>query len=280
MDKKEIDYYYKECHSDYEIAWELQKHYGFHYGYCDNKNQKHGETVANMNRVLAEKAGIRAGDNVCDCGCGIGGSGIWLAQNKKANTTGVNVSPFHLDIARALVKKLGLEKQVAFIEADYTQTNLPSGSFNVVWAIESVCYAEDKRKFIAEAFRLLKTNGCLIMADGFKCRESLDAKSQKIFNRMNKGWRVPDLATMDGFKKALQEQGFVDVRMEDETPYVLRSSKRLFWCGVLTYPLEIIQRLFGLRKDIHVENTVTAIYQYIALKKNIWKYCHFRAIKP
>lgn len=280
MNRTEIDYYYKECHDDYEVAWELQKHYGFHYGYYDETARKHVDSVANMNRVLAEKAEIKEGEKVCDCGCGIGGSGIWLFQNKKASTTGVNISTFHLDIARSLIKRLGLEQQVAFIEADYTKTELPSGTFDVVWAIEAVCYADDKSKFIEEAYRLLRSNGRLIVSDGFKCRESLDARSQKIFDRMNKGWRVPDLATMEGFKQTLHEQGFTNIKMDDVTSHVLRSSKRLYWCGLLTYPLEIIQRMVGLRKDIHVENTVTAIYQYIALKKNIWKYCHFLATKP
>ena len=42
-----------------------------------------------MNRVLADRAGIRPGQRVLDAGCGVGGSSLWLAEQRGAAVVGI-----------------------------------------------------------------------------------------------------------------------------------------------------------------------------------------------
>ncbi len=79
--------------------------------------------------------------------------------------------------ATAYANELNLAKRVKFEQTNYLNTGYPAESFDLVWAIESVCYANNKKEFLQEAFRLLKKGGRLIVADFFKA------------NHLKKRWR-------------------------------------------------------------------------------------------
>jgi cyclopropane fatty-acyl-phospholipid synthase-like methyltransferase len=118
-----------------------------HYGFWDGDIKNHKEALLNVNRFMAEAARINSGDTVLDAGCGIGGSTIWLAENRNARGTGITISERQLKKARALARQKGLESLVNFEKRDFLDTGFEGGTFSVVWAIESVCHAEDKGIF-------------------------------------------------------------------------------------------------------------------------------------
>ena len=55
------------------------------------------EAVANLTRLVAEKAAIRSGDRVCDMGCGYGGGARMLNRDYGAEVTGFTISPKQFD---------------------------------------------------------------------------------------------------------------------------------------------------------------------------------------
>ena len=63
--------------------------YSLHFGYYDETATHHKAAVANMNRVMADLADIGREDKVLDAGCGVGGSGIWLAENRQCSVVGI-----------------------------------------------------------------------------------------------------------------------------------------------------------------------------------------------
>ena len=78
---------------------------------------------------------------------------------------GVNVVEDHVERARRYARERHLGAQVRFEVADYARTGLPPSSFDVVWAQESACHAPDKSALAAEAFRVLRPGGRLVMAE-------------------------------------------------------------------------------------------------------------------
>lgn len=164
---KDIATYYDVSEDHYMYFWDLNQSHSLHYGYWDASTKTFREALANINTILADKAGIAPGDKVLDAGCGVGGSSIWLAKNKYAVVTGITLSQKQASRANAFAKQIGLEKHAVFEVQDYTNTTYDSESFDVVWAIESVCHAANKEDFIKEAYRLLKPGGQLILADFF-----------------------------------------------------------------------------------------------------------------
>jgi len=97
-----------------------------------------------LNAALASGIRIRPGARILDAGCGIGGSAIWLARTFGAFVTGITPVESQVERARRIAGELGVADRVQFMEQDYTCTTFPDASFDVVWAMESVCHAADK----------------------------------------------------------------------------------------------------------------------------------------
>ena len=145
--KKSIIKYYDETRLDYRILWFRDRNRSVHFGYYGDGIQNHGDALLNMNRVMAQKAEIKTGDQVLDAGCGQGGSAVWLAENYDVHVTGVTLVPHQVQKANKNARKTGLTHKVSFHERDYTDTGFEDESFTVVWACESVCHALNKKDF-------------------------------------------------------------------------------------------------------------------------------------
>ena len=86
------------------------------------------------------------------------------------------------------------------------------------------------------------------------------------------GWAIPDLATDGELAAWAGESGFKDWRIEDITPQVRPSLRRLFRMVVLAYPAAITLRTLRLRSATQHGNFVGARDQYRALRRGLWKY--------
>ncbi|MEP7189784.1 MAG: methyltransferase domain-containing protein, partial [Roseiflexaceae bacterium] len=157
--------YYDQTWLDYRLFWLNRRTLSVHFGYTDPTTRGHTDALLNMNRVLADRAAIQPGTRVLDAGCGVGGSSLWLAQARDAIVVGI--TPVASQVARArrfaAMRKLG--DQITFEQADYTNTPFPDASFDVVWALESLCHAPAKAAFYREVARLLRPGGRLVLAE-------------------------------------------------------------------------------------------------------------------
>jgi tocopherol O-methyltransferase len=93
---------------------------------------------------MAAQANITQHDRVLDAGCGIGGSALWLAKYKNADVAGISISARQIEKAKTLAKQAKVDHLVSFSVIDYLVTGFPKESFDVVWAIESVCHTGRK----------------------------------------------------------------------------------------------------------------------------------------
>ncbi len=278
-EKGKIIDYYGQCQIDYRLFWGTGKNLSLHYGFYDNKHRSHDSAVINMNRVMASIAKIKKGDRVLDAGCGVGGSAIWLAESMGAYVHGISISRAHVDAASRTAKKRGIDHLTRFSVKDFTDTKLPANSFDVVWGLESVCYASEKREFLKEAKRLLRKQGRLIVADGFLSKERLTGNYKRIYGKWLDGWAVPNLATIVGFRKALEGLGFRNIRVMDVTANIMPSSRRMYDAALFTLPFEWLLYIVGLRSKVQHKNTLSAYYQRSLLKNGVFRYCIFYAEK-
>lgn len=262
--------YYNQCYSDYKLIWGTGKTLAMHAGFHDKTHRKHSDAVINMNRVLAKAASISPKDKVLDAGCGVGGSAIWLAENYGCSVTGITLSKKQAIMANKVVRKRGLAELVSFCLADFNHAPFPAGSFDVIWGLESICHSPDKRAFIAEAKRLLRNGGRLVIADGF-LEDKRDNDHPEI-RRWLDNWAVPNLATIDEFRAWLKEAGFKKIVFRDITDNIKPSSIRIYKAGVVNYPLGKLLELLKLRTKIQTGNIIGAIYQYKTLKQGLWRY--------
>lgn len=111
---------------------------------------------------------------------------------------------------------------VAMHCADYASTGLPAGTYDAVCLIESACHAPGPTKstVLAEAYRLLKPGGRLVMVDAMLLRAVpahglLSRLMNRIYRQWCVSWAVPELCRLDLLPDAMRQIGFEDTRFEN-----------------------------------------------------------------
>jgi cyclopropane fatty-acyl-phospholipid synthase-like methyltransferase len=275
--KKDIVSYYEYHQKFYNFFWTGKDNLAMHYGFWDKRTKSLNEALINTNRFLASKARLKSSDIVLDAGCGVGGSAIWLAKKYRTKVVGITISRTQVLQAKKNAKENKVDHLVRFYERDFTKTRFNDGSFNVVWAIESVCHAKDKRRFLKEAYRLLKKGGRLVAADAFLKKNNMTPEEQKIALTFMKGLAVPSAIHAEEFKDYLKRLNYKNIKFFDKTREVMPSSKRLYVMCRLASPFALIFEKLKIIDKMLRNNIAAGIVQYEGLKKDIASYGVFYA---
>lgn len=278
MSEEEIIRYYDDCHQDYQIVWHLNSHYCMHYGYWNARTVNLRAALVEMNHQVALRAEVRNHQKVLDAGCGVGGSAFFLAQKLQCQVEGITLSKKQVEFATQKAYELNLSNRVRFSVGNFTSTHFDDGSFDVVWAIESVCHAAEKRDFLKEAFRVLKPGGRLIVADFF-VNEKPEENGKRWIQRWENAWAIPKFESLHDFLLKTSQVGFKQLMDENITDNIYPSAKRLYYCYIPGMICHNVLSLLGRRTDYNARNVWSTLYQYKALQKNLWNYHLVRAVK-
>ena len=272
--------YYDGTWLDYRFLWLNSDNLAIHFGFDDGNTRSHSEALINTNRALADLADIQPGDRVLDAGCGIAGSSVWLARERGANVIGITPVRSQVERARAAAQQHGLADQLSFEVADYAATAFQDASFDVIWALESVCHAESKQAVYAEFGRLLRPGGRLIIAEYIRSSRRLPQRDEALLHEWLDGWMIPDIDTREEHIAHAQRAGLAAVKVRDVTPNMRKSLRRLYALTLPGVPIGQVLNRFGLRSDVLQGNVVGSNRQYRALRRGIWFYGFITATKP
>jgi ubiquinone/menaquinone biosynthesis C-methylase UbiE len=186
-------------------------------------------------RELLLLAGLRAGMNVVEVGCGVGMTALWIASEigSSGNLIGLDSSADQLRVAEKLAADAGL-KNISFRHAEVYATGLPRASFDLVYSRFLLCHVADPRKALAEMAAILKPGGILVCEDhddgGIFTEPPTHAYKRlvEISNAVNHahgldsyvGLRLPSLFRALGFARP-------NVRVYQ--PVFLRGDEKRFW---------------------------------------------------
>jgi tocopherol O-methyltransferase len=277
---KRIIEYYNSTENAYKDSWDLENSLAIHYGYWDEKVRSFPQSLLRMNEVMTEAGKITGNDKILDAGCGVGGSSIFIASKLGCGVTGITLSERQMQQAITNAKQKEVSGLVDFKVMDYCNTSFADESFDIIWGCESICYADDKEKFVTEAFRLLKPGGRLVVADGFVTK--FENNDEPVIRQWLDGWQVNYLETPGRFKQFMQTAGFTDVAYKDISKYTVRSSKRLLRFYYLASLYILWKKLtFSNRATAMQKKNITACKcQYKGMKEGLWQYGLVVGTKP
>jgi len=264
--------YYNQTQNHYETWWKLGSGMSLHYGVWEKDTPNFLEALRNTNRIMMNLAGVEGTHKVLDAGCGVGGAAIFMAQQKGAAVQGITVSETQVAYGNQKARELGVSELVQITQQDYTKTNFPDESFDVVWACESVSSAPQQVDFIKEAYRVLKKGGKLVMADCFLTTED-QADPNEWIKKWGSTWAVSGLVTKDYVVKGLTDNSFTMLEDKDFTTNIVPTARRMYQAYLLgAIPSRLYNFFFKKTRRFAKIHYLSGLYQYKSLKADLWKY--------
>jgi ubiquinone/menaquinone biosynthesis C-methylase UbiE len=142
-----------------------------HWGYWDDGKQGDGSALdyaraaERMSEAVCEAAGVKNGQAILDVGSGWGGTLQGLnGKLDGARLTGLNIDARQIERARLQVRSRP-GNSVEFVHGDACAMPFEGQSFDVVIALECAFHFSDRRRFLAEAARVLRPGGTLVVGD-------------------------------------------------------------------------------------------------------------------
>lgn len=197
-------------------------------------------------------ASLKEGETVLDLGAGAGFD-CFLAANKvgkKGKVIGVDMTPEMIEKARENVEKGGYDN-VEFRLGEIENLPVADNSVDTIISNCVINLAPDKRKVFMEAFRVIKPGGRLMISDIVLLKEL----PEEIMNSIEAYVGCVSGAILrNEYIKAIEEAGFQDVEVIDETSFPVEN--------IVNDPTtkDLIEKFnFPIEKVEKVVNTVQSI---------------------
>lgn len=272
--------YYRENQILYTLFWTERRALSMNVGLWTAGTRTRVRALENQNALIGELLQPGPADVVLDAGCGTGGTSIWLAGRFGSRVYGITLCERQAALATRYAGSRRVGDRVKFAVMDFTNAAFPDGSFSRVFASESVCHTEHKEQFVADAFRLLKPGGRLVVVDGFLRTHDLTERQRAPFVDWCEGWAVPNLATVEEFDSTLRRRGFDAVDFRDLTAYILPSARRVYAWGLVSQPVVGLLRLLGLATATQSGHAVACRRLHGLVTQHVCRFGVFSAIKP
>ncbi len=139
------------------------------------------EACAALAALVAEAAGMGPADDVVDVGFGFADQDLlWMERFAPRHITGLNVTPVQVRLARQRVRRRGMVDRITLIEGSATAMPLPDTCCDIVTAVECAFHFHTREDFLAEAFRVLRPGGRLVMADVIRAAPEPDGFRRRV----------------------------------------------------------------------------------------------------
>src|SRR5262245_56136242 len=193
--------HYQELDRLYREVWGEHVHHGL---WRTGRESRH-EAVEQLIAFVAEEAGVRRGDRVCDIGSGYGASARYVAGKFGARVTPLTIVPAQHAFAQATNPTDGNPR---YLLRDWLDNGLPSSAFDAAYAIESTEHMEDKARAFAEAFRVLRPGGRFAICAWIAAEDAKPWQRRHLLEPICREGRLPGMGTEADYRDLLEAAGF------------------------------------------------------------------------
>ena len=145
---------------------------------------------------------------VVDLGCGAGrNAGELLKRYSRAHVSAIDYSPLSVENATAYNRKMIRAGRCTVRQGDVSALRLPTESFDLATAFETVYFWPGLRNCFAQVAKVLKPGGCFLICNESDGRDQTSLKYEKLIDGMT-------CYTTAQLETALRAVGFSQVRSE------------------------------------------------------------------
>jgi tocopherol O-methyltransferase len=206
----ELDHFYREIWGEH-----------IHHGLWQSRRDSVEQATRRLISEVATRAGVRTGDRICDVGCGYGGTARVLAHGYGALVTALTVSPVQYEQAKYQTSTG--QTNPSYLLRDWLASGLDSASFDAVIAIESSEHMADLAGFFAEAHRVLKPAGRLVVCAWLTKEEPRSWERRVLLEPICTEGRLRGMGSASEYQQYATAAGLVPIAYEDLSRQVKRT---------------------------------------------------------
>ena len=160
---------------------------------------------------LADRLPIKSDQHILDIGCGLGGPARYIAKWFHCTLSGIDITEPFVEAANKLTTLVRMEGQVKIRHGDGQRLPYPDSHFDGAYTQHVTMNVADRRKFFAEAYRVLKPGAFFALTE-----HGLGANGDPHYPvPWSADGSVAYLVTPSETRTVLEETGFEDIVVED-----------------------------------------------------------------
>ena len=189
-----------------------------HHGYWRTGRESAAEAVEALVGLVETRLDLERGQDVCDIGCGYGATAVGLVARHGVSVLGLTVSAAQEGIARSR----GIPGFTC-LRRDWLDNRLPDASFDRAYAIESSEHMVDKDRFFAEAARVLRPGGRMVVCAWLEGEAARPWDKRHLLEPICTEGRLPGMGSRADYEELASRAGLVLAGYEDISRSVRRT---------------------------------------------------------
>ncbi len=206
-----VAHHYDELDPVYRKLWGEHVHHGF----WRSGRETPAEAVAALSDLVGERLGFVPGNSLIDIGCGYG------ATARRFAARGVVVTG--LTLSAEQIANAPQAANVTLLRRDWLRNDLPDAAFDGAYAIESSEHMEDKSGFFAQARRVLRPGGRLVVCAWLSADNPGRWAVRHLLEPICDEGCLPSMGTAPEYRAMAEAAGFACIRHDDLSRSVART---------------------------------------------------------